>query len=380
MKSFARCFSLLCTACFLFSMIASPAYATNSLENHVLTEVTALYADYYYISDAAAKITESRENPDGSVTYLVDASFKRTLKETSAYDMPYIQGLMEAKALLSDSGEISRAENYINIWVAELENYYIGVAQDTNVTLSVTVPQQSMGLVYQDAVDAATICVFDNVFGETYPLESLRPRSDAEAKNSAKAAVANVLEREPVQAQATNASRGIIIPILSPIQHYDRVVARDYARDWSCNRGISYDHASCHNPQYDFIPDSDCANFVSQCIAEGGLPTDDEWNSDEGCSAWYTTGNNGYGLRDYMVDMDYFFHTTDDYDAFAGSIINLLKASGADAGHVGLVDQNDTRTMTFCSHTSCRRSEAFSFYSHRDFYVPVWDSETETWT
>ncbi len=42
MKSFARCFSLLCTACFLFSMIASPAYATNSLENHVLTEVTAL--------------------------------------------------------------------------------------------------------------------------------------------------------------------------------------------------------------------------------------------------------------------------------------------------------------------------------------------------
>ncbi len=380
MKSSIRRFSLLCAVCLVFSLISFPAFASNSLENRVLSEVTAMYSDSYYISDAAAEIVESKENLDGSMTYIVDASFKRTLKQTSAYDMPYVQGLMEAKALLSDPHEISRAEDYIEIWVTELENYYIGVAQDTNATLSVTIPQESMGLMYRNSVDDAVICVFDDLFGEEYPLESLRPRSASEARSAAKAAITKVTERESLQVQSQDANRGPIPPILSPIQYYDRVKAREYARTWSCDRGISEYHESCHNPKYIFEPNNDCANFVSQCIAEGGLPTDDTWNSTVGNKVWYTTGNIFYGLRDYMKDMGYFFHSTDDYDAFAGSIINLLNSDGTNEGHVGLVDQNDTQTMTFCSHTRCRKSMRFSFYSNRDFYVPVWDSETGNWT
>jgi hypothetical protein len=54
---------------------------------------------------------------------------------------------------------------------------------------------------------------------------------------------------------------------------YDRAAAADYADAWALKS----------NPEYWSSPDNDCANFVSQCLAAGGLrPTYDagrEWRS-----------------------------------------------------------------------------------------------------
>jgi hypothetical protein len=54
---------------------------------------------------------------------------------------------------------------------------------------------------------------------------------------------------------------------------YDREAATDYADAWALKT----------NPEYWSSPDNDCANFVSQCLAAGGLrPTYDdglEWRS-----------------------------------------------------------------------------------------------------
>ena len=54
---------------------------------------------------------------------------------------------------------------------------------------------------------------------------------------------------------------------------YDRRAAADYADAWALKS----------NPEYWSSPDNDCANFVSQCLAAGGLrPTYDdgrEWRS-----------------------------------------------------------------------------------------------------
>ena len=54
---------------------------------------------------------------------------------------------------------------------------------------------------------------------------------------------------------------------------YDRRAAADYADAWALK----------DNPEYWASPDNDCANFVSQCLAAGGLrPTYDdgrEWRS-----------------------------------------------------------------------------------------------------
>lgn len=346
-----------------------PAFAASSLEDQVLAEVTSLYDNDYDISDTTAQIVSSTENEDGSTTYLVDASFKRTLKETSASDMPYIQGLKEAAAELTDPVEIAAAEDYIAIWTAELEGNYIGVAQDTNVTLSVTIPQ---GISTRSAytVVPTDIQVFDDMTNNGFPLESIQPKSDAELREDAQETIAQVAENADVQQMSTYAA-------LSPIQYYDRIAARNYARKWSCDSGSSKVHESCHNPDYKFYAGSDCANFVSQCIHEGGLEIDDAWYPYS--STWTTTGNSGWGLRQYLTGTGYFFHSNNVYDAFAGSVINFLNSDGSNMGHVGLIDQNDTQTITFCAHTSCRHSHTIPDYN-RDFYVPIWDSYTGSWT
>lgn len=192
-----RIVAMICTL-FLLISITTPALAFLDVENQALSDVLSLYSEYYYISDATAHIIQSKENSDGSMTYTVDISFKRTLKEKSAYEMPYIQGLIEAKEKLTDAQEISRAEDYIEIWVTELENYYIGVPQDTNVTVSVTVPVQSAAQIYRNGATEAKMCVYDEVLEEEYPLESLRPRSDAESKQSGTDAIAKIVEREMI--------------------------------------------------------------------------------------------------------------------------------------------------------------------------------------
>lgn len=355
-----------------------PAFATSSFEEQVLSKVTDLYADYYDISDAMASIVSNTENEDGSITYVVDISFKRTLKETSAYDMPYIQGLQEAASQLTDPAKIAAAEKRIELWVAELENNYIGIAQDTNVTISMTIPHAASARSTY-TVAATDMQAYDDLLDEEFPLESIRPKSDEESRAEGQATIDELAVAGTTVYQMESIQKSDLLPI----QKYNRVVARNYARNWSCDTGKLNDHESCHNPSYSFENGVDCANFVSQCLKEGGLCPDDTWYPDQtnGMStAWYTTGNRDYGIRDYVVDKEYFFHSTSDYDAFAGSIINLLNSDGSNEGHVGLVDQNDTRTMTFCAHSKCRRSKTFSWFSHRDFYVPCWDSETNSWT
>ena len=53
---------------------------------------------------------------------------------------------------------------------------------------------------------------------------------------------------------------------------------------------------------------------------------------------------------------------------------------GDGQGHVGMVDQNDTVTMTYCGHTNDRLSMSFKNSTGVEFHVPVWDSHTGSYT
>lgn len=121
-------------------------------------------------------------------------------------------------------------------------------------------------------------------------------------------------------------------PHNATILDYNRIAARNYARLFSCDKGISTDHPSCHNDKYEFFEGNDCANFVSQCLENGGLPRDSQWYPYS--SYWKTTGNSGSGLRQYITNNDLFFKTTNVNKAFAGSIINQLNSNGTNAGHI----------------------------------------------
>ena len=324
---------LLCCIMALTMIGSATAFAAEPVDNSAiaekaLSEVTALYEDLYTITNAEAEVQNSTYDDMGNIIVDVVVSFDRTLKATCAEDMPYIQGLEIALTELTDPDEISAASAYIDAKKADLEDNYIGVAQDTYIELQVTVP------IATARSNAAQAIGIDNIeyvgMNENVPAKELAPDSNQAMMESGQAAILNITER-----MATPSTRASTIN--SVIKNYDRVRARDYA----------------------------------------GLPTDSKWKPYT--EPWKTTGNAGNGIRQYLTNNGLFFHSTNEKEAFAGSIINWLNSDGTNAGHVGLVDQNDTATMTFCAHTRCRRSCPWTG-EKVDFYIPYWDSYEGDWT
>ena len=94
-------------------------------------------------------------------------------------------------------------------------------------------------------MESFDIQVYDGLMDEEFPLESIQPKSDDELKEAAIATIEQVAEEANMQQMSYAAG-------LLPIQYYDRIVARDYARNFSCNSGSMNDHSSCHNSKYKF--------------------------------------------------------------------------------------------------------------------------------
>lgn len=373
MTTFRRILSMLLVTVMALSVSAMATFSpAGTIVNHALEEVTELYTDIYTISDASAYLMNQTMDENGNAVYIVETSFKRTLKAASALEIPAISGMIEAKKQLEDPVEIQAAEEYIAARIADMEENYIGVEQDTNVTLRVTLPAvlpTSASL--KNAITHETIEVECGIGEDEYgPLDAIAPRSATEQQETGSALV-----EEAVSIASLMTDRGT--PHNATILDYNRIAARNYARLFSCDKGISTDHPSCHNDKYEFFEGNDCANFVSQCLENGGLPRDSQWYPYS--SYWKTTGNSGSGLRQYITNNDLFFKTTNVNKAFAGSIINQLNSNGTNAGHIGLIDQNDFSTVTFCAHTNCRSSKPVSFIGYKNYYVPYYDSYGDVW-
>ena len=373
MTTFRRILSMLLVTVMALSVSAMATFSpAGTIVNRALEEVTELYTDIYTISDASAYLMNQTMDENGNAVYIVETSFKRTLKAASALEIPAISGMIEATKQLEDPVEIQAAEEYIAARIADMEENYIGVEQDTNVTLRVTLPAvlpTSASL--KNAITHETIEVECGIGEDEYgPLDAIAPRSATEQQETGSALV-----EEAVSIASLMTDRGT--PHNATILDYNRIAARNYARLFSCDKGISTDHPSCHNDKYEFFEGNDCANFVSQCLENGGLPRDSQWYPYS--SYWKTTGNSGSGLRQYITNNALFFKTTNVNKAFAGSIINQLNSNGTNAGHIGLIDQNDFSTVTFCAHTNCRSSKPVSFIGYKNYYVPYYDSYGDVW-
>jgi hypothetical protein len=150
----------------------------------------------------------------------------------------------------------------------------------------------------------------------------------------------------------------------SNVQYY-RLVARDYARD----------HRE-DEPEYKGANNSDCANFVSQCINEGGIPEDNTWY--QGSVWWIRTGywmqpNNLYeGVVTYLEDEDLFYESSSYATAFAGSILFVTSRS-----HVGLVTAGTGSEVYYADHSNVKKENgpetllsSSNYLNNSKFYLP----------
>ena len=367
----------------------------NAVANALIEKIKANYAEYYTIPRISAEVVGVEQN-GGNTVYTIAVSLARVLRAESAADLPYVQGMLTEAAQL-DAACKSVALSDLAVLVNELEAEYIGKEQEENGLYQVSVPAATARTRAERVESAAYSVVYmDDML---FPVESLRPASQNELREQGKAQARTYTASAVAERQSREAAAASVMSVTAgndTAKMYNRIAARDYIRQYCCNSG-AFHICPYRNTDYGW-EDNDCANYVSQAIHEAGIPMDSTWR--EGFTDWANVGapynpslpgNAHPGLSTYMLDQGYFFQTTDKYKAFAGSIVYWY------GDHVGMVDQNDTVTMTYCAHNACQKQAPFDsdwvygFYGEYtlpngksrgkvSFLVPVWDSYANTWT
>lgn len=335
------------------------ATAQNAIEQFFRESDKDLYSLVGFRFDDG-EVTQS----DGSVQYKTTVTVSERLKAQSVEEMPYIAGYLDelgassyATMAASDKAELAKSafgldqdtalteaqQNVVDTFVqsmdttVEMFDEYIGETSDFTYHIKVSAP-----VAEPDNITLTGLDEFDNdVNINEYELRSYNEiyRNGAE---DAQAAV-----------QSMMISPAWVATKINNYNSYNRIAARDYA----------YKYWSSYNPAYTSYKGNggDCANFVSQCLHAGGIPTDATWKADS--VSWIRAS----AVPSYMMNKGYATKTSYT-NATAGSF--AYTSSGA--GHAVLVTINDGAKIAYTAHTTDRKDAAFSstdLNGNYSFYV-----------
>lgn len=335
------------------------ATAQNAIEQFFRESDKDLYSLVGFRFDDG-EVTQS----DGSVQYKTTVTVSERLKAQSVEEMPYIAGYLDelgassyATMAASDKVELAKSafgldqdtalteaqQNVVDTFVqsmdttVEMFDEYIGETSDFTYHIKVSAP-----VAEPDNITLTGLDEFDNdVNINEYELRSY----DEIYRNGAEDAQAAV--------QSMMISPAWVATKINNYNSYNRIAARDYA----------YKYWSSYNPAYTSYKGNggDCANFVSQCLHAGGIPTDATWKADS--VSWIRAS----AVPSYMMNKGYATKTSYT-NATAGSF--AYTSSGA--GHAVLVTINDGAKIAYTAHTTDRKDAAFSstdLNGNYSFYV-----------
>lgn len=335
------------------------ATAQNAIEQFFRESDKDLYSLVGFRFDDG-EVTQS----DGSVQYKTTVTVSERLKAQSVEEMPYIAGYLDelgassyATMAASDKAELAKStfgldqdtaltaaqQNVVDTFVqsmdttVEMFDEYIGETSDFTYHIKVSAPVAD-----PDNISLSGLDEFDNdVNINEYELRSY----DEIYRNGAEDAQAAV--------QSMMISPAWVATKINNYNSYNRIAARDYA----------YKYWSSYNPAYTSYKGNggDCANFVSQCLHAGGIPTDTTWKADS--VSWIRAS----AVPSYMMNKGYATKTSYT-NATAGSF--AYTSSGA--GHAVLVTINDGAKIAYTAHTTDRKDAAFSstdLNGNYSFYV-----------
>lgn len=286
--------------------------------------------EYYDIVGTAVSNVAKSVKKDGSVDVYFDLTLTMCLKASSVYELPFIKGMISA----SDGSDA--AEKAIS---AAAEEYaeYIGRTSDFNYQLKASY----LG-------DGSVSSVSSLNFSEYLPLEQFYPESAAQME-------AHGAERYQVTLENLRDMPPLTIP-------YYRIDARDYADTWTsqasvtmvCPHGRTNLDYSYYNPAYSYYCHQDCANYISQAIAAGGIPS--------GGTIWYPGSAAWIGVENFF---NFFYNTAEYWNASnytncnAGGIIINVNSNGV-RYHVNMCVHNDTVTKKYSAHNKDHRQQVYT--------------------
>lgn len=335
------------------------ATAQNAIEQFFRESDKDLYSLVGFRFDDG-EVTQS----DGSVQYKTTVTVSERLKAQSVEEMPYIAGYLDelgassyATMAASDKAELAKSafgldqdtalteaqQNVVDTFVqsmdttVEMFDEYIGETSDFTYHIKVSAPVAEPGNITLTGLDE-----FDNdVNINEYELRSY----DEIYRNGAEDAQAAV--------QSMMISPAWVATKINNYNSYNRIAARDYA----------YKYWSSYNPAYTSYKGNggDCANFVSQCIHAGGIPTDATWKADS--VSWIRAS----AVPSYMMNKGYATKTS-----YTNATAGNFAYTSSGAGHAVLVTINDGAKIAYTAHTTDRKDAAFSstdLNGNYSFYV-----------
>lgn len=364
------CLALLCMVQTTFAVVPETASPQLLNANEILDAVSPLIeeeAKHYNIRNISVTGESSTVKNDGTVDTICNIVMDMCLKAQSVEELPYAAGMLSelgvnsveecyAAAANASLNATAQSANQESLLAAQVIPQLSGIAESigNDITLTFTV------IINTDpdrTVNQVLGCGDTDSNGSmvTFPLEAYFPESDEDLF----AQGANAVSEMRGNISTTNAV--VLPPDLDTGIVYFRNRARDYAKKYSseapaskkCEHGNSYIDQSYYNSAYTINCHVDCANFVSQAIHAGGIPTDSLWYPQS--YAWVNVG----GLRNYFYSTKHYWYVSNYEECTAGNIIINVNAENV-RYHVNMCVLNDTVNHAYAAHNADHCNKSYS--------------------
>lgn len=360
----------------------------------IVTPVLKAKEQYYDIVEASVENVIVEENYEGGydVDYILHT--EKVLKCEKAIELPQIQGIanelglnlanqstetfiQELKSnstrnnLITQKNRMSTEilsylnnnavlkERIIDDTCAELADFVAGI--ETEYIGQVLPGNDSIRAKFDSAGNFLKV-QYGLIEGYTDDISVLLPDSFEEMELRGHQQVASTLESmiERVDNNTKIASESEIVSPMANNFTYYRSVAADYANTYTssasshkCGKLYHKDKSTLqdytkYNQKYDWYCANDCANYVSQAMLAGGVPTSSTW--EPGKTAWINCDD----LAKYFTQTHNWWSTTNFANCNAGGIIAQYSKTDGDLTHVMMNVKNDTVERRFSAHTNDR--------------------------
>ena len=322
------------------------------------------YAEYYNILNKEVTFCSSSE-VNGNIENLYFLEMTVSLKADTVEEMDYYQGVAAYYNTAMASGKQSKSiSDYVHREYLSLERRDIYEELESYID-----KEQSLVFYFKEIYpvndETDKKILFEN--GMDYvSWEEILPLSSSQIRAKGYSAMASIDSQfvpgennMQLQAQKASYSYSVSDAVAYMTRYTSNAVSCNV-----CGSGCSSKvDTTKYNPNYAYYVyvgnHVDCANYVSQALCEGGIPTDNTWKPNS--SSWYNVSN----LTTYMTSNGYW--TSVSYNTVQKGDILKFK----DGSHVAMITSFDGVTYGYSAHTNDRLNYPITIDSSTAYYYRV---------
>lgn len=310
---------------------------TNSVSDLIKESLQEKLKDFKWKITKINTSVNIKELTESQFEAEVYVNLKHTLAVSQPEDLPVLKGKL--KFLKEKGGDLSKKElDTLNLDIETWRNtlkQYISDTQNASINLIVKGQIKQDGALDTKNVDIYALDPFDNPI----PLnEYLSTPQDSDIENDAYTSIDSLANSTKVEPMDTGTPK------------YSHSSATYYIKKYTsnttkpCTTGSStVQDSSKYNTAYNWYQCNDCANYVSQALAYGGIPTNSIWKP------YTTTWIRAYDLESYMLNY-YFMVSASTSTCMPGDPIVWHSGDG----HIAMCSYNQGGVLKYSAHSSDR--------------------------